>query len=80
MRAAGYPPKIIRAIIAAQINDLMAARRQALAEKNVTLPPTGAANSATSTRRPRGRVSMRSFWKEQRKMMSDLLGPDGDPV
>ena len=77
MRAAGYPSSIIKAIITGQINDLMAARRRDIAMQNGIAPYWSAKFGEFDSKQ---RDAMRSLWKERTKMMSDLLGPDGDPV
>jgi hypothetical protein len=77
MRAAGYPPKIIKAIVTAQINDLMALRRRDLVMQNGIAPYWSKKFGEFD---PKTLDGLRSLYKERNKMMSDLLGPDGDPV
>jgi hypothetical protein len=77
MRAAGYPKNVIKAIVVGQISDLMAARRAALAEQ-IGIGPYW--SSKFGDFGSKGREDLRALFKEQRKMVSDLLGPDADPV
>jgi hypothetical protein len=77
MRSAGYPPKIIKAIITAQVSELMATRRRELAERNGLGPYWSAKFGEFGSKTREGLFAVN---KEGRKMLSDLLGPDGDPV
>ncbi|MEO5959503.1 MAG: hypothetical protein ABIZ49_02445 [Opitutaceae bacterium] len=75
LRAAGFPPEFVRAILAAQINESFAARHKALdpdADKRAfwkNAPPNVQLQTA-----------QRQLYREQEKALRDLLGDDADPT
>lgn len=70
LRGAGFPPSIVRAIVAAQVNESFAARRKAIAPPKTDVPfwkidqPTD----------PKTLAALRDLGREQSKVMKDLLG------
>lgn len=70
LRAEGFPPAMIRAIMAAQIREGNAARRQAL-ETNVRVPYWRQAQSD-----PQKAVGLRALVREENARLEALLGPD----
>ena len=73
LREAGFPPDIIRAIIASEVNELFSARRKAL--------DPDAANRPYWMNRPRDPkidAALRQLSREQQKMVRDLVGKDTD--
>jgi len=75
LRAAGFPPRHVHAIVAARVEALFAARRKALQPGREqlpfwkSLPPSDAKLAA----------AFESLRREQNKMMFDLLGEDANP-
>lgn len=73
LRDAGFPPSIIRAILAAQIRDQFAARRKAI---------EGDTNDTAFWKNPVIDVSkqkaLREIAREERDLLRKLLGPDAD--
>lgn len=72
LRSAGFPPNMIRAIIAAQLREQFAARRKAI---------EGTPNQAywkNATFDPKQQQALRELSREQDKILRDLLGPDAD--
>jgi hypothetical protein len=70
LQAEGFPPSMVRAIIAAQVRESFAARRKALTATNDSaywLPPN---------RDPNTQAALRALGREESKMLKDLLGPD----
>ena len=73
LRTAGFPPDLLRAIVAAQISKSFAARRQALAPNSADLAYWK--NSATD---PATALQLRQLDREEQKQLRDLLGPDAE--
>jgi hypothetical protein len=73
LRAAGFPTEMVRAIVAAQIEDTFAARRKALDPDAASRPfwKTVAPN-------PRLQLAQRQLYREQEKMLRDVLGDDAE--
>ncbi len=72
LQAEGFPPAVIRAIVLAQVMESFAARRKALEGASDTafwLPPS---------RDPNAQAALRALYREQGKLLKDLLGPDPD--
>jgi hypothetical protein len=77
LRAAGFPPSLVRAIVRAQVTESFAARRKAL------LPPKGDTPfwKADQPADPKTLAALRALSLEQSKLMKDLMGgpmPDDD--
>jgi hypothetical protein len=69
LRADGFPPTMIRAIIAARIHADFAARRKALEAEAGEQPFWRAADQKNAT-------ALRSLYMEEQKIIKDLLGRD----
>jgi hypothetical protein len=68
LQAEGFPPAMVRAIIAAQVRESFAARRKALDGSNDAaywLPPN---------RDPNTQAALRALAREEQKILKDLLG------
>src|SRR5471032_292452 len=72
LRAEGFPPEIVRAILAAQIRESFAARRKAIEEAQGETPYWKNPN-----RDPKTQAALRDLNQEQDKILKDLLGNDG---
>ncbi len=73
LRAAGFPARLVRAILAAQIRDQFAARRKAIEGNSAD-----GAFWKNATIDPKQQLALRELSREQQKMLRDLLGPDAD--
>jgi hypothetical protein len=71
LRAEGFPPALVRAIIAARIHESFAARRRALEAAQADQPfwKNSRPDPATQT-------ALNELWKAERKAIKDVLGPD----
>ncbi len=69
--AEGFPPAMIRAILAAQIREGFAARRKAFDTARGEIPFW-----KTVAPDPQAQAAMRAIAKEEQKALTDLLGPD----
>lgn len=79
LRGAGFPPSVVRAIVAAQVNESFAARRKALAPPKTDLPFW----KVNQPGDPKTLTALRELGREQSKVMKELLGtpvPSDDPV
>lgn len=74
LRDAGFPPDVVRAIMAAQLRELYAARIKAL-DPNADQRAFWKATTVD----PRVQMAQSKLYREQQKLLRDLLGPDGDP-
>jgi hypothetical protein len=77
LRAEGFPPEIVRAILAAQIRESFAARRKAIEDAQGETPYWKNPN-----RDPKTQAALRDLNREQDKILKDLLGNearDDDP-
>lgn len=74
LRAAGFPPELIRAIVAAQISELFSARRKALQSSVDNLPFW-----KNQPPDPKTQLARRQLDREEQKMLRDTLGSDLDP-
>jgi hypothetical protein len=70
LRADGFPPSMIRAIVGAQIHASFAARRKALENAQADRP------FWKSTADPASQAALRALWREEQKAIKDVLGPD----
>jgi hypothetical protein len=73
LRAAGFPPAMIRALIAEQVRVQFAPQRAALNLKAKERPYWEPA-----THDPKTDAALREITKEQDKVIKDILGPDAD--
>ncbi|MBL9186054.1 MAG: hypothetical protein JNK23_01110 [Opitutaceae bacterium] len=78
LRAAGFPPEVIRTMMSALVAEHFAARRRAL-------DPDAATRAFWKTARPDPalQLAQNQLYREQEKMLRDLLGPGGrttDPL
>jgi hypothetical protein len=73
LRAAGFPPDIIRAMLAAQISEGFAARRKALVSDADNLPFW-----KTFRPDPKTEIALRQLYREEQKTLRALLGPEPD--
>jgi hypothetical protein len=73
LRAEGFPPALIRAIIGARIHESYAERRRALEAAQANAPYWKNAQPD-----PASQATLRDLWKAEHKTITDLLGPDPD--
>jgi uncharacterized protein YceK len=73
LRAAGFPPAVIRAIISAQLTERYAAQRKALF---ANMPETPFWQRTGFGYDPKMLTAMRDLNRQQNKELKDLLGPD----
>jgi len=71
LRAEGFPPALVRAIMAEQVRVQFAPRRAALNRKGADRPFWEPA-----TEDPKTAAALREIMKEQNQALKDLLGPD----
>ena len=71
LRAEGFPPALVRAILAAQIREGFAARRKAIEAAQPETPFW-----KTQSTDPQTRAALLAIAKDQQKALTDLLGPD----
>lgn len=74
LREAGFPPAVLRAIVATQLRERYAARLKALDPESGSRPFWKEAGTD-----PRIRVAMLQLQREQQKLLRDLLGPPESP-
>jgi hypothetical protein len=73
LRENGFPPHIVRAITYARVQELFAPRLKALRPDAASLPYW-----KNATVDPRIRVAEQQLYREQQKMLRDLLGADAE--
>lgn len=73
LRAEGFPPSTIRAILASQVRESFAARRKALEAAQGDLPFW-----KNPTADPQTQAELRALSKLEQQALKDLLGPDPD--
>jgi len=73
LRAEGFPPAVIRSILAAQIRESFAARRKALEAAQADTPFW-----KNPVRDPAIAAELRTLSREEDKQLKELLGPDPD--
>jgi hypothetical protein len=73
LRASGFPPSLIRAILAAQLDEQFAARRKALLSADANLPFWKG-----QTRDPKVTVALAQLDREREKLLRQLLGADAE--
>jgi hypothetical protein len=73
LRDNGFPPNLIRAILAAQIRERFAAQRKAI--EGDSQGRDYWLNAATD---PGKQTALRNLGREEQKMLRELLGPDAD--
>ncbi len=71
LRAEGFPPEIVRAILAAQVGESFAARRKAIEQAQAEVPFW-----KNPIRDPKLQAAFRDLGREQDKILKDLLGHD----
>jgi len=76
LRAAGFPPNIVRAILREQLNELFAPRRRELAAQFGSRPYWSTRFDTWDSKTMAG---LNSIDKEQAKMLKDVLGADAEP-
>jgi hypothetical protein len=72
LRAAGFPPEIVRAILGAELSESFAERRKAIEQAQGEVPFW-----KNPLRDPRQQAALRDLYREQEKALKDLLGRDG---
>lgn len=77
LRAAGFPPAMVRALVAAQVNEQFSARRKALLAGQEEAPFWKSQRNLFMD--PKAMSALRALGKEQTDLMKSLLGPDGAP-
>jgi hypothetical protein len=81
LRAAGFPPSMIRAIVAAQVNEQFSARRKELLGNQAEQPFWK--NQRSGMIDPKTMTALRDLGKEQMALMKSLLGdsaPGNDEI
>ena len=81
LRAAGFPPSMIRAIVAAQVNEQFSARRKELLGNQAEQPFWK--NQRSGMMDPKIMTALRDLGKEQMALMKSLLGenaPGNDEI
>jgi hypothetical protein len=73
LRASGFPPALVRAILAAQIDEQFAARRKALRSADANLPFW-----KNQSRDPKIMTALVQLDREQQKLLRQLLGADAE--
>lgn len=71
LRAAGFPPHVVRAIMAAQLRERYSARMKAL-DPMAGIRPFWSSFSTD----PKVQVASQALWREQQKALRELLGPE----
>jgi hypothetical protein len=74
LRASGFPPSVVRAIVAAQINEMFADRRKALRAASAQQPFWKEGNTFD----PKIAAAERELARQQRKLMRELFGDEAD--
>ena len=78
LRAAGFPPAVIRSIVAAEIGERFAARRKELtAQQSET---SFWKNQRFSSFDPKVTAALRALSREQTDLVKQLLGPEASPA
>jgi len=77
LKAAGFPPAMIRAIVSAQVNEQFTTRRKELLSGQEEQPFWKSSRSVFTD--PKTMAALRDLGKEQTALMKSLLGPDGVP-
>lgn len=72
LRAQGFPPAIVRAIVSAAVNESFAARRKALTPAKSPVPFWQTEKPADA----KTLAALRELSREQSKLMKELLGPN----
>lgn len=75
LRDAGFPPDLVRVIMAAQLRESYAARLRAL-DPGAESRPFWKGVTAD----PRVMQAQNALYREQRKLLRELLGPDAEPA
>ena len=78
LRAAGFPPSVIRSIVAAEIGERFAARRKELIAAQSVTPFWKNQNSSSYD--PKVTAALRALSREQSDLVKQLLGPDASPA
>jgi hypothetical protein len=73
LRASGFPPALVRAILAAQIDEQFAARYKALMSADANLPFWKG-----QSRDPKLMTALTNLSREQQKLLRQLLGADAE--
>lgn len=74
LRQGGFPPRIVRAIVAAQLREQFAARRRAI---EAATAQQGFWKNTTSDMKQI--MALRELSREQDRLLRELLGPDANP-
>ena len=78
LRAAGFPPTVIRSIVAAEIGERFAARRKELTTQQDQTPFWK--NQRFASFDPKVTAALRALSREQTDLVKQLLGPDASPA
>ncbi|MEO7413233.1 MAG: hypothetical protein ABIZ81_07735 [Opitutaceae bacterium] len=83
LKAAGFPPAPVRAVLAAQINESFKARREQLLPKLEDRPfwqtdSRGGSLLSSTMMNPQYRTASRELSLEQSRLLKEILGPDTD--
>jgi hypothetical protein len=73
LRAAGFPPDLVRALLNAQLLEASAAQRKALLGSADNLPFW-----KDQVRDPKVPIALRQLTREQSRLMREILGPDAE--
>ena len=75
LRAAGFPPSVVRSLIAGEVDARFAARRQNLIRQHADLPYWTTSPLGIRGMNPKANAALAELQLEQQKMLKDLLGP-----
>jgi len=79
LRAEGFPPSVIRAIVTARVAEHFAARRGELTQAAGKLPYWRRLYTFTPNNNPSARAALRQLQREQSACLRQLLGDDATP-
>ncbi len=78
LRAAGFPPSVVRSLIAGEVDARFAARRQAIIHEHADSPYWATGTHPMQGMEFKTMAALVELSAEQKKMMKDLLGPSAD--
>jgi hypothetical protein len=78
LRAAGFPPSVVRSVVAAEIGEQFAARRKELTSQQTVAPYWK--NQFFSFYDPKATAALRVLSRKESDLLKQLLGPDPSPA
>ena len=75
LRAAGFPPDVVRALVAGEVEARFAPRRQNLVRQHADLPYWTTSPLGIRGMNPKATAALDELQLEQQKLLKDLLGP-----